>query len=112
MGNEWTYNQWCIYLACGSSNCFQIALESMWLLAPIAGKIPLRQLVYRVLDLPPSMRPLVYDFGKLTTQTEEDYTKQIVLDHVSDYTGSVLMIVCAASVQLGFSMASWLTVPW
>ena len=44
--------------------------------------IPLRQLVYRVLDLPPSMRPLVYDFGQLTTQTEKDYTKQIVLDHV------------------------------
>ena len=48
----------------------------------IAGKIPLRQLVYRVLDLPPSMRPLVYDFGQLTTRTEEDYTRQIVFDHV------------------------------
>ena len=49
----------------------------------IVGKIPLRQLVYRVLDLPPSMRPLVYDFGQLTTRTEEDYTRQIVFDHVS-----------------------------
>ena len=48
----------------------------------IAGKIPLRQLVYRVLDLPPSMRPLVYDYEQLTTQTEEVYTKQIVFDHV------------------------------
>ena len=48
----------------------------------IAGRIPLRQLVYRVLDLPPSMRPLVYDFGQLTIRTEEDYTKQIVSDHV------------------------------
>ena len=48
----------------------------------ITGKIPLRQLVYRVLDLPPSMRPLVYDFGQLTTLTEKDYTKQIVSDHV------------------------------
>ena len=47
------------------------------------GKIPLRQLVYRVLDLPPSMRPLVYDFGQLNTGTEHDYTKQIVTDHVS-----------------------------
>ena len=28
------------------------------------------------------MRPLVYDFGQLTAQTEEDYTKQIVSDHV------------------------------
>ena len=47
-----------------------------------AGKIPLRQLVYRVLDLPPSMRPLVYDFGQLQQGTEDDYIKQIVHDHV------------------------------
>ena len=46
------------------------------------GKIPLRQLVYRVLDLPQSMRPLVYDFGQLKTDTEGDYIKQIVKDHV------------------------------
>jgi len=48
----------------------------------IVGRIPLRQLVYRVLDLPPSMRPLVYDFGQLTNRREEDYTRQIVTDHV------------------------------
>lgn len=42
------------------------------------GKIPLRQLVYRVLDLPPSMRPLVYDFGQLNNATEKDYITQIV----------------------------------
>lgn len=44
------------------------------------GKIPLRQLVYRVLDLPPSMRPLVYDFGQLSNNTEKDYIHQIVTD--------------------------------
>ena len=44
----------------------------------LLGKIPLRQLVYRVLDLPPSMRPLVYDFGQLNNATERDYTRQIV----------------------------------
>ena len=48
-----------------------------------AGKIPLRQLVYRVLDLPPSMRPLVYDFGQLNKDTEDNYIKHIVHDHVS-----------------------------
>ena len=48
-----------------------------------SGKIPLRQLVYRVLDLPPSMRPLVYDFGQLNQDTEKDYITQIVKDHVS-----------------------------
>ena len=49
------------------------------------GKIPLRELVYRVIDLPPSMRPLVYDFGQLNTDTERDYTTQIVHDHVSSH---------------------------
>ncbi len=49
----------------------------------LSGKIPLRQLVYRVLDLPPSMRSLVYDFGQLNTNTESDYIRQIVYDHVS-----------------------------
>ena len=44
----------------------------------IVGKIPLRQLVYRVLDLPPSMRPLVYDFGQLSAEIEREYITQIV----------------------------------
>ncbi len=48
----------------------------------LLGKIPLRQLVYRVLELPPSMCPLIYDFGQLNTATEYDYTSQIVKDHV------------------------------
>ena len=48
-----------------------------------AGSVPLRQLVYRVLALPPSMQPLVYDFGQLTNTTEKDYTIQIVTDRVS-----------------------------
>ena len=46
------------------------------------GKIPLRQLVYRVLDLPPSLRPLVYDFGQLNQDTEDNYIAHIVGDHV------------------------------
>jgi hypothetical protein len=49
------------------------------------GKIPLRQLVYRVLDLPPSMRPLVYDFGQLNIKTESDYIRQIVYDHIKNH---------------------------
>ena len=44
----------------------------------------MRQLVYRVLELPPSMRPLVYDFGQLTNTTEQDYTGQIVMNHCSE----------------------------
>ncbi|XP_077384207.1 E3 ubiquitin-protein ligase rnf213-alpha-like isoform X2 [Festucalex cinctus] len=42
------------------------------------GSIPLRQLVYRVQALPPSMIPLVWDFGQLNDHAEEKYIEQIV----------------------------------
>ncbi|XP_070779019.1 E3 ubiquitin-protein ligase rnf213-alpha [Enoplosus armatus] len=42
------------------------------------GSIPLRQLVYRVQALPPSMIPLVWDFGQLNDHTEKIYILQIV----------------------------------
>uniref|UniRef100_A0A8C9TYL3 RING-type E3 ubiquitin transferase n=1 Tax=Scleropages formosus TaxID=113540 RepID=A0A8C9TYL3_SCLFO len=42
------------------------------------GSIPLRQLVYRVQALPPSMIPLVWDFGQLNDGTEKMYIHQIV----------------------------------
>ena len=41
--------------------------------------IPMRQLVYRVIELPPSMQPLVWDFGQLSDDTEITYIKQMVL---------------------------------
>ena len=41
--------------------------------------IPMRHLVYRVIPLPPSMQPLVWDFGQLNNSTEEIYIKQMVL---------------------------------
>ena len=40
--------------------------------------IPMRHLVYRVIALPPSMRPLVWDFGQLSNATEEVYINQMV----------------------------------
>eukprot|EP00731_Ephydatia_muelleri_P002838 Em0001g2838a len=48
------------------------------------GKTPLRHLVYRVLELPPSMRSLVYDFGQLDTHTEAEYVIQIVKNRLSN----------------------------
>ncbi|XP_047442557.1 E3 ubiquitin-protein ligase rnf213-alpha isoform X2 [Mugil cephalus] len=42
------------------------------------GSIPLRQLVYRVHVLPPSMIPLIWDFGQLSDSSEQMYIKQIV----------------------------------
>ena len=44
-------------------------------------------MVYRVLDLPPSMRPLVYDFEQLKKGTEDDYIQQIVGGHVKKHRG-------------------------
>ncbi|MBN3307566.1 RN213 ligase, partial [Amia calva] len=49
------------------------------------GAVPLRQLVYRVQPLPPSMVPLVWDFGQLSDTTELSYTRQIVLRQVMDH---------------------------
>ncbi|KAM3598560.1 uncharacterized protein V6R79_019582 [Siganus canaliculatus] len=48
------------------------------------GSIPLRQLVYRVQALPPSMIPLVWDFGQLNDHTEKIYIQQIVQRVVND----------------------------
>ncbi|XDB61528.1 hypothetical protein ABFV05_015144 [Capra hircus] len=42
------------------------------------GSIPLRQLVYRVHALPPSLIPLVWDFGQLNDSAEKLYIHQIV----------------------------------
>ncbi|KAA0724979.1 E3 ubiquitin-protein ligase rnf213-beta [Triplophysa tibetana] len=42
------------------------------------GKVPMRQLVYRVHPLPPSMVPLVWDFGQLSDSSEHSYICQIV----------------------------------
>ncbi|XP_072229611.1 E3 ubiquitin-protein ligase rnf213-beta isoform X2 [Leuresthes tenuis] len=47
------------------------------------GKVPLRQLVYRVHPLPPSMVSLVWDFGQLSDFTELSYIKQIVQKKVA-----------------------------
>lgn len=49
------------------------------------GKVPLRQLVYRVHPLPPSMASLVWDFGQLSDSAELSYIKQIVLKKVQDH---------------------------
>ncbi|XP_009475166.1 PREDICTED: E3 ubiquitin-protein ligase RNF213-like [Nipponia nippon] len=42
------------------------------------GYIPLRQLVYRVKPLPPSLLPLVWDFGELNEKTQSLYIREIV----------------------------------
>lgn len=49
------------------------------------GKVPMRQLVYRVHPLPPSMIPLVWDFGQLGDSTELTYIQQIVQKQMTEY---------------------------
>ncbi|KAL6095331.1 uncharacterized protein ACO6RY_16557 [Pungitius sinensis] len=49
------------------------------------GKVPLRQLVYRVHPLPASMVSLVWDFGQLSDSTELSYIKQIVQKQVVNH---------------------------
>lgn len=49
------------------------------------GRVPLRQLVYRVHPLPPSMASLVWDFGQLSDSTELSYIRQIVQKKVNDH---------------------------
>ncbi|XP_063997715.1 E3 ubiquitin-protein ligase rnf213-alpha-like [Pogoniulus pusillus] len=48
------------------------------------GYIPLRQLVYRVQPLPPSLLPLVWDFGELNEKTQNLYIREIVKSSVGE----------------------------
>ncbi|KAM6394866.1 E3 ubiquitin-protein ligase rnf213-alpha-like [Rhynochetos jubatus] len=48
------------------------------------GYIPLRQLVYRVQPLPPSLLPLVWDFGELNEKTQSLYIREIVKSTVEN----------------------------
>ena len=48
------------------------------------GDIPLRELVYRVMELPASFRPLVWDFGQLSNSIEKTYTREIVARHLRE----------------------------
>ena len=63
----------------------------------IKGEIPMRDLVYRVLDLPSSMKALVYDFGRLSAATEREYINQIVTNRVCFYAKGH---TCKASISL------------
>ena len=40
------------------------------------------------------MRSLVYDFGQLNTETESDYVKQIVFDHVCEMHTMACDLLC------------------
>ncbi|KAI6655773.1 E3 ubiquitin-protein ligase [Oopsacas minuta] len=53
------------------------------------GDIPLRELVYRVMELPASLRPLVWDFGQLSNNIENTYTREIVVKYLRDHNSPI-----------------------
>ena len=60
------------------------------------GNIPLRDLVYRVIPLPQSLLPLVWDFGKLSSETENSYIIEIISLHLKGETVTQLHCFCNA----------------
>ncbi|XP_010616884.1 E3 ubiquitin-protein ligase RNF213 isoform X1 [Fukomys damarensis] len=69
------------------------------------GSIPLRQLVYRVHALPPSLIPLVWDFGQLNDTAEKLYIQQIVQRRVDSSlidASEIHMITEVLSASQGF----------
>ena len=66
--------------------------------------IPLRELVYRVTELPASMRPLVWDFGQLSNDIEKTYTREIVAKHLQKQDCLITAddsLISAISIVLG-----------
>ncbi|XP_037664815.1 E3 ubiquitin-protein ligase RNF213 isoform X2 [Choloepus didactylus] len=69
------------------------------------GSIPLRQLVYRVHALPPSLIPLVWDFGQLNDVAEKLYIQQIVqrlVDSIKIDQNETCLITEVLSASQGF----------
>ena len=69
------------------------------------GGIPLRELVYRVMEIPPSLFPLVWDFGQLSADKEHLYIQQIVQKHLRNsnikcYAQSITHVLAATQEYL------------
>ena len=69
------------------------------------GGIPLRELVYRVMEIPPSLFPLVWDFGQLSADKEYLYIQQIVRKHLHNsnikcYAKSITHVLAATQEYL------------
>ena len=66
------------------------------------GKIPMRCLVYRVKEIPPSMFPLIWDFGTLDSETEQKYISQMIDTRIKQKKlqaiakASLLSVLCAS----------------
>ena len=72
------------------------------------GDIPLRDLVYRVIPLPQSLLPLVWDFGKLTSETEKSYIIEIVNLHLKDITLKQLHDFCNVTAEVLYAVQEYM----
>ena len=72
------------------------------------GDIPLRDLVYRVIPLPQSLLPLVWDFGKLTSETEKSYIIEIVNLHLNDVTFKQLHDFCNVTAEVLYAVQEYM----
>ncbi len=57
----------------------------------------MRDLVYRVMELPASMRALVYDFGRLSDEMERKYIVEIVKNQLNEMQQTSVQVISEIS---------------
>ena len=72
------------------------------------GDIPLRDLVYRVIPLPRSLLPLVWDFGELNSEAEKWYIVEIIHVYINTGCHTNFGTYCDAIAQALSSVQSYM----
>lgn len=57
--------------------------------------------MYRVLELPDSMKALIYDFGQLSYETEREYIVQMAHNKVELMKFIIIILYCHLALQQG-----------
>ena len=72
------------------------------------GDIPLRDLVYRVIPLPRSLLPLVWDFGELSSEAENWYIVKIIHVHINTGCHEKFRMYCDAIAKALSSVQNYM----
>ena len=72
------------------------------------GDIPLRDLVYRVIPLPRSLLPLVWDFGELSSEAENWYIVEIIHVHIDTGCHEKFRTYCDAIAKVLSSVQNYM----
>ena len=72
------------------------------------GDIPLRDLVYRVIPLPRSLLPLVWDFGELSSEAENWYIVEIIHVHINTECHEKFRMYCRAIAKALSSVRNYM----